>query len=152
MRKTTIHTVSIVLIVLAFCFVTNAQTVTPTPEKTVEVTESFVQDANRAFDLIVAQREALAKYAAERTLTIAERDAANGLVKSMDELILIKDRQVAAQEKLNQIYAQMIEIQGKIITQLENRLNRPKGFYQKFLDNLKVVIEIAVGIAIGRGL
>lgn len=133
----------LILILLAFTVGVKAQK--------VEVTQEFINDATRAFDLVVEQRKAIDEFLKERAKTDAERVNAQILIKGFDELIAIKDKSISALEKLNVIYEKVIQMQFDIIEKLEKRLMKPRSFFQKFLQGLKEVALIVVGVAVGRG-
>lgn len=121
-------------------------------QDSVTVSRQFFEDATRAFDLVVQQREALAKYAEERAASLAERQKAEMLIKALDELIEIKNRTLVAKDDLIRVYQAIIDTQAKIIDKLEKYINKPKGFWQKLAQTLKEIAILAGGILIGRGL
>lgn len=139
-------------LILSLILIIAAALSIPAQEKTVVVTQSFLDDATRAFNLVVEQRDALAKYAAERLTADAERRNAQMLIQALDELIAIKDKTLSAKDDLIKIHSQAIEIQSKIIEKLEKQLNRPQSSFAKFTKVLKEVLILTSGIFIGRGL
>lgn len=155
-----INTISVLLIIFACVIFGIGQTPTPTPDrdKPVTVTQGFVDDATKAFDLVATQREALARYAAQTKLSDVERANVDAVLKTFDELLAVKDKIKLAYADLVQVYAQMLQVtqnmiqfQNQIINMLQAKLLKPKGFWQKFLDGVKEIIKAAIYITIGVG-
>lgn len=137
---------SIVLwIVLGACFSAHGQ------EK-ICVEQTFIDSATKAFEMVVSQREVINKFLEERAKSDAEKQVAGTLIKSLDELLAIKDKTIAAYEKMMLIYENVIKMQFSIIEQLEKRLLKPKSFLDKFLKAVKDIVVFAAGVVIGRGL
>lgn len=118
----------------------------------VEVDQSFIDDATKAFDLVVAQRKVIEDFQKERATSNAERASAQVLINAFDALIKVKDQISAEKDKIIALYAQVIDLQQKIILNLEKQLSKPKSAFQKFLKGLKEVLLIVTGVLIGRGL
>lgn len=118
----------------------------------VTVSQQFLDDANKAFALVIEQRDALAKFTAERKATDAERAAADALIKGMNELLAVKDRTISQYELLSQFQQKVIQFQFEVIEKLEKQLKKPKSLFDKILRTLERVALIVGGIAIGRGL
>lgn len=119
-------------------------------EKQICVDQSFVDDATKAFELVVEQRKTIETFLTERAKTDIERQSMNALLKSYDELIKVKDSISAEKDKIIAFYAKVVEMQMTIIEQLEKKLTKPKSFLDKVLKVLKEVALIVGGILIGR--
>lgn len=118
----------------------------------VEVSQSFLDDCAKSFALVIEQRDALAKFTAERKATETERAAADALIKGMNELLAVKDRTISQYELLSQFQQKVIQFQFEVIEKLEKQLKKPKSLFDKILRTLERVALIVGGIVIGRGL
>ncbi len=122
-------------LILSSTLITTAQTTpTPTPLAVapiqpvkVVVDSSFVDDANKAFNEVLALRQAIEQFKAERGSSTAERAASDALIKNLNDLIAIKDRTISANEQLVQVYAKIIQIQNDMIDRLDKKLNAFSG-------------------------
>lgn len=119
--------------------------------QTVEVPQSFVDDATKAFAEVKVLGEALAKSLEERKLSDVERKAAETLIASFDKLLAVKDQINTEQGKVIALYERVIELQSKIIDSLEKRLLKPKSALEKFLKGIKEALLVIAGVALGRG-
>jgi hypothetical protein len=165
---------SVLIFVVAFALLiavdmASGQTVQPTPAPTppvlatVEcditaddckgVKQDFIDDANKAFELVVEYRAAVEQFKNERAKTDAERQAAQILINGYDELLRIKDLTIDAQAKLQLMYENFIKVQNqfidKLITLAEQKQQR--GFMGKLWDGFKRLAELALVFYAGRG-
>lgn len=129
------------------------QTPAPTPIATVEVTQDFVDSANKAFKLVREQREALQKFKDERKATMAERQAATTLIAGLDKLVEIHKATIEAAEKLNELYVSFIETQQKFIDRLIELAKEKQrtGFLGKLWNGFKTVVTAILFFYAGRG-
>lgn len=118
----------------------------------VEVDQTFVDDATKAFLLVPELKKSLESCLTERKFSDAERDSVKVLIKGFDDLIKVKDQISAEKDKIIALYEKVIEFQSQIIDKLEKKLLKPKSFFQKFLQAVKETLLILGGIALGRGL
>lgn len=138
-----------VLPILACYHTSVAQTVEPKGEdKTVTVSQQFVDDAAKAFDLVFEQREALRARAATQQLTKEEREAADKLLVALDKLLDVKDRTIAAVEKLAALYEKavtvltvIVERMEKLVQIAETKKEKP-SLWQTFKNILTAVVVI----------
>lgn len=100
---------------------------------------------------LIEARKVIADYQRLDAKSIAEREAAGVLIKSLNDLIAVKDRIETEREKMMALYERVIAMQQGIIDQLEKRLMKPKSGFSKFLDALKAVGYILAGVSLGRG-
>lgn len=135
-------------LILTFLFVFG---VTANAQK-IECSQQFIDDANKAFALVIEQRDALAKFANERRASEIERAAADALIKGMNELIAIKDRTISQYELLSQFQQSVIKFQAEIIERLEKQLKKPKSLFDKILRTLERLAIFVGGAIVGRGL
>jgi hypothetical protein len=98
----------------------------------------------------VALRDALAKLQAVTPLTAQERKAVDATLAAMDALIAVKDKIPQAYAELDAVRMKTIEAQALLIDRLTTALNKPKSGWDKFLDTLKTIGKVVVGIVIGR--
>ena len=134
----------ILTFVFAFSVFANAQK--------IEVDQSFLDDCNKAFQLVIEQRDALEKFKIERAKNEIERQSAQSLIDGLNSLITIKDRTIATYADIVKFQQKIIEFQNEIITRLQQAINKPKSGFSKFLRILKEVSILVSGILIGRGL
>lgn len=150
---------ALLLTLTVFTFSFFAQTVETVPpenlrpeEKRVEVTQKFVDDAAKAFDLIAANRTALEKYANDEKNSLIEREQARILIKGYDELLAIKDRTISAVEKLTALYERAVALQERILDRYEkyfeeiDRRGRNKNSLWKQIKQVFTVVGIVIGI------
>jgi uncharacterized coiled-coil protein SlyX len=147
--KTIFLTLGICFLVSAFSMVSVAQTPDDPPKVCISQ-EAANKCVTAAAELIEA-RKVIEGFQKERALSIAEREAAAVLVKGLNDLIAVKDRIDQQKDQVIALYEKVIAMQQGIIDQLEKRLNRPKSGFAKFMDALKAVGYILVGVTLGRG-
>lgn len=135
--KKIILTILFALAILSSCQFAFAQTVC--------VSQEVADNCNRAFDEVVALREAVEKFK-------TERGASDALIKGFNELIEIKNRTISANEDLVKVLQNIIRIQNEIIKTLEGRINKPKSTLQKIFSVIEKLFLIVAGVGIGRGL
>lgn len=133
-----------VFLILGSCNFAHAQT--------VNVSQSFVDDCTKAFNLVIEQRDALEKFKIERAKNDVERASADALIKGLNEFVALKDRTISQYELLVQMQQKIISFQQGIITKLQEMLKKPKSFLDKVLKVLKEVALLAGGVLLGRGL
>lgn len=147
---------TLIIFLLIGCFISIFNTIgysqQPTPTPQVVVSQTFVDDATKAFTEVVVLRDTVNKFMVERAKTDAEREGAKILIASLNEAIAVRDKIHDANLQLIAIYDKIIKIQNDIIDKLSNQLNKPKGFFSKLLDKIKEVALLATGIILGRGL
>lgn len=100
---------------------------------------------------LIEARKVIENFMKERAASIAEREAAAVLIKGFNDLIAVKDRIDAYKDQAFEFAQKVIAMQQGIIEQLEKRLNKPRSGFSKFMDALKAVAYIVVGISLGRG-
>jgi pyruvate formate-lyase activating enzyme-like uncharacterized protein len=119
----------------------------PTP---IVVSQTFVDDCTKAFTEVVELRDAVAKYRNVASLTLAERQASDAVIKGLNELIAVKDRIFEATELKAKLYERIIEIQSQMIEKLNKQLNKGKSGFEKFVSVLKVIGLVLAGAALAR--
>lgn len=101
---------------------------------------------------LIEARNVIAEFQKERAASIAEREAANTVIKGLNDLIAVKDRISAEKDKAFELLQKIVTIQQTMIDDLVARLNKPKSGFQRFMDALKTVGYILAGVTLGRGL
>jgi hypothetical protein len=139
----------------------NAQTVSPTPDrnKPVTVSQGFVDDATKAFALVVELRDALQKEQMASGASAVTKAALQAQIDALNGLIAIKERKETVYEQLLTLrdqafamYDKIIKIQTEMIDRLTAQLNKPQSAWQKFVRVVEKIVVFAAGAAIGRGL
>lgn len=148
----------LVIILTLFCGIGSAQTVSPTPEPQVIVSQSFLNDATKAFALVVELRDALEKERTASGATTVVKAALQAQIDALNGLIVIKDRKEAVYQSLLDlrdqafaVYEKVIKIQADMIERLTTQLNKPQSGWQKFVRIIEKVVIILAGVALGRG-
>jgi hypothetical protein len=154
-----------ILLTLAICFVLtlsmSAQTVSSTPDRNtpVQVTQGFVDDATKAFALVVELRDALQKEQMASGASAVTKAALQAQIDALNGLIAIKDRKDAAYESLLtlrdkafEMYDRIIKIQADMLDRLTAQLNKPQSAWKKFVRMVEKIVVFAAGAAIGRGI
>lgn len=137
----------------------------PTPLAVVEcdisddeckaVPQDFIDDAAKAFELVIAQREALQKFKNERAATDAERKAVDILIAGLDKVLAIYDKTLDAADKLRLMYKSFIETQNKFIDALLELVKAKQktsflgSLWNSFKDFFKIVLAFYAGRAVG---
>jgi hypothetical protein len=117
------------------------------------VDQSYIDDTNRAFDEVVALREAAVKAAEAQGASKAERAVTTVLVGSFDRVIAIKNQEIDAHKQLELLLQGMIKIQQDFIAWMQLQLVKPKkNIFQKILSGIKRAAEIVLGVLAGAGL
>lgn len=138
---------SILVVILWFVYSVTAQ---DAPKVCISQ-ESANKCVSCATELIAA-RDVIAKFQVERATSLAEREAANTLIKGLNDLIVVKDRIDAYKDQAFALYERVIAMQKGIIDDLEKRLMKPKSAWQKFVAILKNAAILLAGITLGRGI
>lgn len=146
------------LAMIFFCGL-QAQTVTPTPDRStpITVTQGFVDDATKAFALVVTLRDALQKAQMASGADTVTKAALQAQIDSLNGLMVIYERKDAVYESLLVLrdkafaaYDVIVKIQSDMIDKLSKQLAKGKTKWDKFLTVLKEVAAITLGIAIGH--
>lgn len=111
-----------------------------------------MDDSTKAFTELVALRDTVQQFLVERASNNAEREGARTVIKYLNEAITSRDNIAIAVNQLIIVYDKVIQVQSKLIEDLQKQLNKPKGFFQSLLDKVKQVALIATGLLIGKGL
>lgn len=143
-----------VLLVSVTCFILTlsayGQCVSTASDPCVSIHQSTIDRAARAADELIEARNVIAEFTKERAASQAERAAAAKVIEGLNQLVATKDRIEVEQNKIIKLYVDVVAMQQTIIEKLEKRLSAPKSGFQKLLEVLKRVGDIAVGVAIGR--
>ena len=137
----------LITILFAASFVAHSQTVEPT----VCISQTAANQCSKAATELVAARDVIKKFQAERIVTDAERTAAAILIKSLNDVIEVRGRMNLEYEKIMVVYQKVIDMQTALITKLSETINKPKSAFTKFITILKELAILAAGIALGRG-
>lgn len=141
-----------ILLISAFCFLLTLSAYSQCADGSVCVSQVTIDKAAKAADELLAARDALTKFAAERTVHDAERKAAAVLIDNLNALVATGQRIQDEQTKVIQLYKSVVEMQAGIIERLEKMLSKPKSGWNRLLDILKTIAAIATGITLGRGM
>lgn len=125
---------------------------TSCPDGSQCVSNETITKAAQVADELRSSRDVIAKFQIERSATEAERAAAQVLIKGLNELLATKDKIIGEYERINELYKKAIDFQQIIIERYEAQLSRPRSGWAKFLNALKRITYIAIGISLGRGL
>lgn len=106
----------------------------------------------KALDEIPKLRDLVAKQSAALALSDNERNAAQSLIKALNEAFDARGRIITDYERMMVVYQKVIDMQSALITKLTETLNKPRSAFSKFLKALKEIALITTGIILGRGL
>lgn len=101
---------------------------------------------------LIEARKVIEAFQKERAASIAEREAAQMLIKGLNDLIAVKDRIDKEKDAAFEFAQKVIKFQQDLIADLEKRLMKGKSFWDKFVGILKTLATLAAGITLGRGL
>jgi CHASE3 domain sensor protein len=125
----------------------------------VTVSQGFVDDATKAFALVVELRDALQKEQMASGASAVTKAALQAQIDALNGLIAIKERKETVYEQLLTLrdqafamYDKIIKIQTEMIDRLTAQLNKPQSAWQKFVRVVEKIVVFAAGAAIGRGL
>lgn len=139
------------LFTTAFCFVLTLSAYGQCADGSVCVSQATIDKAAKAADELLAARDALAKFAAERTVHDAERKAAAVLIDNLNVLVATGQRIQDEQTKVIQMYKTVVEMYQGIVEKLEKMLSKPKSGWAKFAAILEKIGYVLAGIAL-RGI
>lgn len=143
------------ILVLAGFISLDAQITSPTPAPTppnVVVSQSFVDSATKAFDLVVAQRDQINQLLNERSMNAAERAAWVNVKASLDAVIAVHANIEDAYKDLDVVKDKIIKIQSDLIDKLNTQLMKKKSFFDRLVDILKEATILLAGVTLGHGL
>lgn len=140
-----------IILLFAFSICCYCQNIEPVkqPEKPVVVSQDFVDDATKAFDLVTKYRDALAKaVVSERSMSDQERKNAQIVIQGLTDLVAIKDKTIGAVEQLQAIYEKILALQSSFIDRMQKMLEieqnskRKNSFWQKVKEVFAVIVTI----------
>ena len=144
---------SLVLVILfAGAFTASAQCIATPADPCVQVNQSLLDRSAKAAAELIEARKVIASFMAERTAWDAERQAAAKLIERLNAVIAAQDRLTDTHNQMLGMWKDLNAEKDRLIAKYEVKLNAPKTPWQRFLDALKTVATIAVGIGIGRSL
>ena len=109
------------------------------------VSQSTIDSASAAITELIAARDVIKKFEAERVMTTAERTAAQVLIKNLNDVIDVRGRIIGEYESMIKLYKSVIDMQGQIIERLEKQLMKGKSGWQKFVGILEKVVLVLAG-------
>ena len=140
----------ITILFFAVSIAANAQTMCPVGS--VCVAQTTLQQCADTADKLIAARDVIAKFETERSMSIAERTAAQTLIKGLNDYLAVKDRIIADYERISKLKDDVIVFYQTLVTKLTDQINKPKSGWAKFAQAVERVFMVIVGIGIGRGL
>lgn len=131
-------------------FTVNAQTVCPQGE--VCYTPAQNADILQKLNELIAARDVIAKFTAERAASSATIDAANKVIDAYKQMDVINGQIIAKQKDVMVLYETTMKLYAELVEKMQIQLNKPKSGFDKFMAALKEIALIAAGVVIGRGL
>lgn len=122
------------------------------PPGFVCITQAAANETATRLAELIETRKALAEALKERALTDVERATSQRLTDRLNQIIALGDQISERQNKVIEQLYQAVEKALDLVTKLEEKINKPKGFWDKFLDVLETAAKIALGIIIGSAL
>ena len=122
------------------------------PDGSQCVKSSVIERCADVADQLKAARDVIAKFENERSLTQAERSASQALIKGLNEYLAVKDKIIADYEQIGKMKDNVITLYQSLVERLTKQIDKPKSGWNKFLQVLKEIALLAVGVSLGRGL
>ncbi len=114
-------TISLILLFAASAFAQD--------EPKICVSQDAINKCASAATELLAARDAISQFTVERTTSIAERTAAAKVIEGLNNLLAIKDRQIAAYEQINALKDSVIKLQMEIIEKYAAQLNKGRSAF-----------------------
>jgi threonine dehydratase len=118
----------------------------------VVVTQGYIDDATKAFDLVVAQRDAIDALIKTKNLQGEERKAWELVRNALNDVISVKDKIISSYEQLVATQQKVIAMYSGLVEKMQLEIGKKKGFWDKVLDTVKVIGYILTGVALGHGI
>lgn len=113
------------------------------------------ETANKLFttvDQLIAAKDLITKLTNERSTSDVALAKALHVIEEWKEVDVVNGMIQAKYEKMMDLYEKTVTLAFSVIEKLQTQLNKPKSGWNKFLDGVKQVLTIVVGIVIGRGI
>jgi hypothetical protein len=110
---------------------------------------------NRIFQQLselAAAKDAIAKLLTERGASEVALAQAQKVIEGLNALDAVNGRVVLKHKEMIALQEQVIEMYKKLVTDLEERLNKPRSIWQKIVAVLKRIGDILIGVGIGAAL
>lgn len=107
-----------------------------------------MDDSAKAFDLVVAQRDAIDALLKTKNLQAEERKAWELVRAALNDVIATKDKIIASYEQLVATQQKVIAMYGALVEKMQLEMGKKKSFWDKVLDTVKIISYILVGVAI----
>lgn len=130
----------------------NAQCVPGPSDPCVSVNQSILDRTSKGLTELAALRDAVAKYAAERTATDAERAAAKSVIEAGNNAISMLQKGIADRDTIIALQQKTMELYAQLVEKLQAQINKPKSGWQKFAATLEKVALVLAGAALRGGL
>ena len=127
-----------------------AQCVATPTDNCVEVHQSILDRAAKAIDELAAAQKAIAAFQNERQATEAERVAYKNLAVIADMAMAVLQKGIADRDKVIELQQKALDLYSTLVEKLTAKIDAPKSGWQKFVQTLKEIAYIALGIGLGR--
>lgn len=146
---------AVALITLMFAFAGSALTQSETRDCPAGLICFSQTQANAIFDKLTqlaSAKDLIIKLQNERLTS--DQTIANALkvIEGWKEMDAVNGQIIAKKDQIIQFYEKVMDLQMKIIENLESKLLKGKSAWGKFVDALKTVTFFLAGAALGRGI
>lgn len=148
----TIRVIFLVIFSLFFGAAVSAQCVATPTDPCISVNQSLIDRAAKAGAELIEARKVIAAFVIERASNAAESAAAAKYIERLNAVIAAQDRLTDTHNQMLALWKDLSAEKDKLIERYEKQLSAGKTPWQKFLDAVKTVLTIGVGIGIGRSL
>lgn len=137
------------LVYFAFTISVHAQTVCP--QGSVCYTPAQNADILQKLNELIAARDVIAKFTAERAASSATIDAANKVIDAYKQMDVVNGQIIAKQKDVMVLYETTMKLYAELVEKMQMQLNKPKSGWERFITTLKEIAILAAGITLGRG-
>ena len=147
-----IRVIFLVIFSLFFGGAISAQCVSSPEDPCVSINQSILDRSAKAAAELIEARKVIAEFLIERSKFDAERRDAERALARAEKVIAAQDQLTATHQQMLALWKDLNAEKDRLIEKYEAKLSAGKTPWQKFLDALKTVVTIGVGIGIGRSL
>lgn len=142
----------LVIVLVIFCGIfreANAQCVATPTDNCVSVHQSILDRAAKALDTLKAAEATIAAFQNERGATDAERKAWVSFKEITESAIAIFQKGIADRDTVITLQQKALDLYATLVEKLTKEINKPKSAWSKFVQIIKEVALVTLGLTIG---
>lgn len=128
----------------------NAQCVATPTDPCVDVHQSLLDRASKVVDELAAAQKAILAFQNERGATDAERAAYKNLAVISDMAMGILQKGIADRDTVIALQQKALDLYSTLVDKLSAKIDAPVSSWHKFLNIVKEVALIALGVSAAR--